>query len=93
MTDYEKLGQAYGANLARFLNSACGSRAIELFDAWRAVEEPAFVRRLEFLHSAGASIGQLTEFAFAAKAEMEAEFARDPVLRTLLRRFVQPTLH
>ncbi|KQK30008.1 hypothetical protein ARD30_16305 [Bosea thiooxidans] len=91
--DYEKLGYAYGIDQARFLNASCGHRAIELFDDWRAAEQAAVVRRLEFLHASGASIEQLADFTFAANAGMKAEFARDPVLCALLERFVQPTFH
>ena len=93
MLDYRELGQTYGANLVRLLNSTCGSHAIEFFAAWRAVEETVFVSRLQFLHAAGASIKQLTEFTLAAKEEWEAGLASDPVLRKLLRASLQPTFH
>lgn len=93
MSDYEKLGFAYGTELARFLNSSLGDRAVELYDSWRAVEQSVAVRRLEFMHANGATIEQLAEFTFAANAGLKSEFARDPVLRALLPCFVQPTAH
>ena len=93
MPNYQKLGQAYGADLVRFLNSTCGSKAIEFFAAWRSTEELVFVRRLEFLHAAGASIEQLTEFTHAAKSAWEAGLARDPILRKLLHPSLLPTFH
>ena len=91
--DYEKLGQTYGSDLVRFLNSTCGSQAIEFFSAWRAIEESVFVSRLEFLHAAGASVEQLTDFTLAAKAAWEAGLASDPLLHKLVRPSLQPTFH
>lgn len=91
--DYEKLGFAYGADHARFLIMACGDRAIDLYDDWRAIERLVAVQRLEFLHAAGANFEQLSQFTVAVNAGMKAEFSRDPVLCQLLELFVQPTLH
>lgn len=93
MPDYRKLGQTYGEDSVRFLNATCGSQALEFFTAWRSTEELVFVRRLEFLHAAGASVEQLTEFTQAAKAAWEAGLASDPVLRKLLRPSLLPTFH